>query len=134
MAAMPITTLLAAFLFLMQAGAPRPAPYTQKLPALDGKQLRLVQVEIKLAPGQNSSQPHSHPCPVVVRVIEGSIVTQVDNGPATTYKDGDNFYEPPNGTHVFTKNASDSAPARFIATFVCDAEVPLTKAPPTAPK
>ena len=115
---------------LAQTNAVRPAtPFTQRLPALDGKELRLTQVEVRYAPGQ-ASQPHSHPCPVVVRVIEGSVITKVDKNPETTYKEGDTFYEPPNGIHAVSRNASDSAPARILATFVCDSDVPLTKAPP----
>jgi len=105
------------------------APFSQKLPALDGKQLRLTQVEVRYTPGQ-ASQAHSHPCPVVVRVIEGAVVTKVDTNPETTYKAGDTFYEPPNGIHAVSRNASDSAPARILATFVCDSDGPLTKAPP----
>jgi quercetin dioxygenase-like cupin family protein len=67
---------------------------------------------------------------VVVRVIEGSVVAKVDDNPETTYKEGDNFYEPPNGTHAVSRNASDTVPARILATFVCDSEGPLSKAPP----
>src|SRR5262249_14555134 len=125
-----VVALLVAGIVLGQGPAPRPpAPFTQKLPALDGKQLRVTQVEVRYAPGQGS-QPHSHPCPVVVRGIEGAVITKVDNNPETTYKDGDTFYEPPNGTHAVSRNASETAPARILATFVCDSDGPLTKAPP----
>src|ERR1041384_3858358 len=127
----PALFLVAAATFgLAQTGTPRPpAQFTQKLPPLDGKQLRVAQVEVRYGPGQ-ASQPHSHPCPVIVRVIEGAVVMKVDNNPETTYKDGDTFYEPPNGIHAVSRNASDSAPARILATFVCDTDGPLTKAPP----
>ena len=94
---------------------------------MDGKQLRVTQVEVQATrPGQ-ASPSHSHPCPVVVRVIEGAVVTKVDDNPETIYKDGDTFYEPPNGTHAVSRNASETAPARILATFVCDAEGPLSQ-------
>ena len=126
----PIFALVGAGIVLGQSGASRPpVPFTQKLPVMDGKQLRVAQVEVRYAPGQ-ASQSHSHPCPVVVRVIEGAVVSKVDNNPETTYKDGDTFYEPPNGTHAVSRNASETSPARILATFVCDSDGPLTKAPP----
>ena len=105
------------------------APASHKLPAMDGKQLLLVQREVRYAPGQASAS-HSHPCPVLVRVIEGSVRSKVDDGPETTFKEGDTFYEPPNGTHAVSRNASDSAPARILATFICDSEGPLSKPAP----
>src|ERR1051326_2973061 len=89
----------AVFAFGQAGGSRASTPFTQRLPSLDGKELRLSQVEVRYAPGQ-ASQPHSHPCPVVVRVIEGSVVMKVDKNPETTYKDGDTFYEPPNGLHA----------------------------------
>src|SRR5436190_8087873 len=126
-----IVSIVGATMFALgqTGGTKPPTPFTQRLPSLDGKELRLVQVEVRYAPGQ-ASQPHSHPCPVVVRVIEGSVVTKVDKDPETVYKDGDTFYEPPNGIHAVSRNASNSAPARILATFVCDSDGPLTKAPP----
>ena len=62
---------------MSQARGGKP-PFSQRLPAMDGKQLRITQVEVRYAPGQ-ASPPHSHPCPVVVRVIEGSVVAKVDD-------------------------------------------------------
>lgn len=116
---------------LAQTPPARVPPFTQRLPAMDGKELRVTQVEVRYAPG-GASQPHSHPCPVVVRVLEGTVRMKVDDNPETTYKEGDTFYEPPNGVHGVSRNASDTVPARILATFVCDSEVPLTKA--VAPK
>src|SRR5215475_13073195 len=130
MTKLPLFLLLGVAVAFGQSGANRsPAAFTQRLPALDGKELRLTQVEVRYAPGQ-ASQPHSHPCPVVVRVVEGAVVTKVDDNPETTYKEGDTFYEPPNGIHAVSRNASTAAPARILATFLCDGDVPLTTSPP----
>ena len=99
---------------------------TERLPEMNGKQLQITQVEVRYAPGQ-ASQPHSHSCPVLVRVVEGAVRSKVDNGPETTYKEGETFFEPPNGVHAVSRNASETAPARILATFVCDSEGPVTK-------
>ncbi len=102
---------------------------THKLPEMNGKQLQITQVEVRYAPGQ-ASPSHSHSCPVLVRVVEGAVRSKVDEGPETTYKEGETFFEPPNGTHAVSRNASDTVPARILATFVCDSEGPLTKPAP----
>jgi hypothetical protein len=38
----------------------------------------------------------------------------------------ESFYEAPNGVHQVSANASDRAPAKFLAYFVCDHEAPLS--------
>jgi hypothetical protein len=58
---------------------------THKLPDMNGKQLQITQVEVRYAPGQ-ASPSHSHPCPVLVRVVEGAVRSQVDDNPETVYK------------------------------------------------
>jgi quercetin dioxygenase-like cupin family protein len=103
---------------------------THKLPEMNGQQLQITQIEVRYAPGQ-ASPSHSHPCPVLVRVVEGAVRSKVDDNPETTYKEGETFFEPPNGTHAVSRNASDTAPARILATFVCDREGPLSKTAPS---
>ena len=131
MKSVAMITLLAAGAVLVAqnpAGAGWPRA-THKLPEMNGKQLQMTQVEVRYAPGQ-ASPSHSHPCPVLVRVVEGAVRSKVDDNPETTYKEGETFFEPPNGTHAVSRNASDTAPARILATFVCDSEGPLSKAVP----
>lgn len=76
--------------------------------------------------------PHSHPCPVVGYVIEGSLRMQVKGGPETVCKAGESFYEAPGGTHLVSANASDKEPARFVAFFTCDRAAPLSVVAPEA--
>jgi quercetin dioxygenase-like cupin family protein len=47
-------------------------------------------------------------------------------GPVIVYQAGDSFYESPGGRHLVSANASQSQPAIFTATFVCDHAAPLT--------
>jgi quercetin dioxygenase-like cupin family protein len=102
---------------------------SQTLPQLDGRELKATVVEVTYAPG-GSSTPHSHPCPVIVYVVEGALREQVKGEPEAVYQAGDSFYEPPNGVHQVSANASQTEPVRFLAYFVCDHETPLSVPPP----
>ena len=107
--------------------------FSHTLPQLDGTQLKATIVEVTYGPGE-SSRPHSHPCPVIGYVIEGALRTQVKGEAEAIYKAGQSFYEAPNGVHMISANASDKAPVKFLAYFVCDHDTPLSVAPPeTAP-
>jgi quercetin dioxygenase-like cupin family protein len=104
-------------------------PFSHALPALDGNHLKAIVVEVNYAPGE-ADKPHSHPCTVIGYVAQGAIRFQVKGGaPETVYKAGESFYEPPNGVHQVSANASDKEPARLIAFFVCDHETKLTVPP-----
>jgi quercetin dioxygenase-like cupin family protein len=46
------------------------------------------------------------------------------------YKVGETFYEPANGVHEISANASSTEPARLLAYFVCDHDAPLSSAVP----
>ncbi len=102
----------------------------QALPQLDGTKLKATLVEVTYAPGA-ASAPHSHPCPVIGYVVSGELRTQVKGGAEATYKVGETFYEPPNGVHLVSANASKTEPAKLLAIFLCDHEVELsTPVPP----
>jgi quercetin dioxygenase-like cupin family protein len=103
---------------------------SQPLAPMDGRRLRTTLVEISYEPGASSAS-HSHPCPVMVHVVEGAIRSQVQGEPERIYRAGDTFFEAPGGVHQVSANASDRAPARFLAFFVCDRDTPLT-VPPSA--
>lgn len=98
---------------------------SQTLPQLDGSHLHVSVVEVKYGPG-GSSPPHSHPCPVVGYIVEGTIRIQLKSEPETIYKVGDSFYEAANGVHLVSANASGKEPAKLLAYFVCDHETPLS--------
>jgi quercetin dioxygenase-like cupin family protein len=104
---------------------------SQLLPPMDGAHLRSTLVEISYEPGA-SSPSHSHPCPVLVHVLEGAIRSQVRGEPERIYRAGESFFEAPHGVHQVSANASDRAPARFLALFICDRDTPVTVPPPAA--
>jgi quercetin dioxygenase-like cupin family protein len=95
--------------------------YKHVLPAMDGGRLRAELVEVVYGPG-GASPVHSHSCPVIAYVLQGSLRMQVKGGPEAVYKEGEAFYEAPNGVHLVSANASDRVPAKFLAIFVCDRE------------
>jgi quercetin dioxygenase-like cupin family protein len=98
---------------------------SKALPALDGDHVKVTLVEVDYGPGE-ASMPHSHPCLVIGYVLEGTIKTQVKGEPEATYHAGATFYEPPNGVHLVSANASQTVPARLLAYFVCDRDAPLS--------
>lgn len=117
-----------------QASAPKAtkderAVISQTLPKMDGGHLEVKVVEVAYGPG-GSSSPHSHPCPVIAVVVEGTIRTQVKGEPEAIYKAGQAFYEAPNGVHMGSANVDKTKPAKLLAYFVCDHETPVTVAVP----
>jgi quercetin dioxygenase-like cupin family protein len=94
------------------------------LPQLDGSHLKVTVVEVVYAPG-GASKPHTHGCPVIGYVAEGAIRYQVKGEAETIFKAGDSFYEAANGVHQVSANASQTEPAKLIAYFLCDHDVPL---------
>lgn len=102
--------------------------FSHTLPRLDGANLKATVVEITYGPGE-SSPPHSHPCAVIGYVVEGALRTHVKGEAETIYTAGQSFYEAPNGIHIVVANASNKAPAKLLAYFICDHDTPLAVAP-----
>lgn len=93
--------------------------YDQPLPNVPGKSLRGVLVEY--APGGHSPA-HTHPASAFIyaTVLEGAITSQVNDGPVTVYRAGENFSEYPGDHHAVSENASKTERARLLAVFVVD--------------
>lgn len=98
---------------------------SSELPPMDGRHLKAILVEVHYGPGE-SSPAHSHPCAVLGYVAAGSLRTQLQGEPEKTYHAGDSFYEPPNGVHLVSANASSTEPAELIAYMICDHDAPLS--------
>jgi quercetin dioxygenase-like cupin family protein len=113
------------------ASAASAAPFSHALDPMDGSHLKVTVVEVRYGPGE-SSKAHSHPCPVIGYILEGSFRTQVRGEPESVYTAGQFFYEAANGAHVVSANASKEKPVRFLAYFTCDHDAPLVKPVPDA--
>ncbi len=100
--------------------------YEHELPNVPGKSIKGVLVEY--GPG-GSSEAHTHPSTAFIyaTVLEGSIRSQVNDGPVKVYKAGENFLEMPGDRHGVSANGSETEPAKLLAVFVVDtAEKELT--------
>jgi len=93
--------------------------YDQPLPNVPGKSMRGVLVEY--APG-GTSPGHTHPNSAFIyaTVLEGAILSRVNDGPVRMYRAGESFSEFPGDRHAVSENASKTRPARLLAVFVVD--------------
>ena len=101
---------------LMLTAVPAEAADVKELFATDladypGKEGRMI--EVSYPPGAQD-MVHGHDADAFVYVLEGQIVMQLKGQPAVTLKAGQTFYEGPNDVHVIGRNASNTAPARFV--------------------
>jgi quercetin dioxygenase-like cupin family protein len=74
---------------------------------------------VEYAPGQ-STPPHRHNAHVLVYVLEGAIVMGVKGKEPVTVKAGETFYESPTDIHNVSRNASDTARAKFLVVLIHD--------------
>lgn len=107
-------------LLVATAGAQAPAArvkpvLTQALPDLPGREVSMVTVEY---PPGGESKSHSHGADTFVYVLEGQLVMAVAGGKEVTIGPGETFYESPTDVHSVSRNASATAPARFLVFFV----------------
>jgi quercetin dioxygenase-like cupin family protein len=70
--------------------------------------------------GSNPSHTHAKSAFIYATVIEGSIKSQVNDGPVKVYKTGENWIEVSGDHHKVSANASNTKPAKILAVFVVD--------------
>lgn len=90
------------------------AVFKQRLPSvsLDHWDLTVLEVDY---PAGGFSQPHRHPGFVIGYVLEGEVRFKLKGQSERTYRTGQVFYEPPDGVHQVSANASMAKPARVLA-------------------
>ena len=81
-------------------------------------------ITVEYPPG-GSSPAHTHHAQALVYVLEGSIVMQVRGGTPVTLSPGQTWYEGPDDVHVVSRNASNSAPAKYLVFLVKDKGAPI---------
>jgi quercetin dioxygenase-like cupin family protein len=89
----------------------------------------LLVLEVTVAPSGNFD-PHFHPGPTFLYVLDGAVELSVDDEPVETYRAGDWFYEPPMSLHATTRNPSDATPARLVAFMIMESGEPATQMEP----
>jgi quercetin dioxygenase-like cupin family protein len=95
--------------------------YDHALPNVPGKSMRGVLVEYGPG-GFSSAHTHAASAFIYATVLEGAIVSQVNDGPETVYQAGQSFSEYPGDRHGVSRNASQTKPARLLAVFVVDTD------------
>ena len=95
---------------------------SKDLAGVPGKELSMITVEY--SPGE-SSPAHTHHAQALVYVLEGSIVMQVKGKAPITLAQGQTWYEGPDDVHLVSRNASDSAPAKYLVFLVKDKGAPI---------
>ena len=89
-----------------------------KLPNVKGKSFTLAIVSF---PPGAKALPHRHGQAFVsAYVLEGSVRSRVDDGPVTTYREGETWIEAPGAHHLLTENVSASKPSKLLVSFVAD--------------
>jgi quercetin dioxygenase-like cupin family protein len=87
-----------------------------------GRELSMIAVEY---PPGSVDPVHTHHAQALVYVVEGSIVMQVRGGAPVTLGPGQTFYEGPDDVHIVGRNASQTAPAKFVVFLVKDKGAPI---------
>jgi quercetin dioxygenase-like cupin family protein len=90
----------------------------------DDQSKELAMLTVEYAP---ATPVHTHHAQALVYVIEGSIQMQVRGGTSVTLSPGQTWYEGPNDVHVVSRNASSSAPAKYLVFMVKDEGAPILK-------
>lgn len=93
--------------------------FSRALPSVPGKTFTAVEV---IYPAGAVSPPHTHAPSsfIYAYMVEGEITSQVAGQPERTFKAGESWYEEPGAHHVVSRNASKTAPAKFLAVFIVD--------------
>jgi quercetin dioxygenase-like cupin family protein len=95
---------------------------SKDLAGVPGKEVSMITVEY--APGE-SSPAHTHDAQAMVYVLEGSIVMQIKGHAPVTLTPGQTWYEGPDDVHVVSRNASKSAPAKYLVFMVKGKGAPI---------
>ena len=95
---------------------------SKDLAAGEGREMSMITVEY---PPGASSPIHTHHAQALVYVLEGSIVMQVRGGAPVTLAPGQTWYEGPDDVHVVSRNASNSAPAKYLVFLVKGKGAPI---------
>jgi len=84
-----------------------------------------VMLTVEYAPGQSSAS-HRHNAHTFVYVLQGALLMGVKGQQPVRVEAGQTFYESPTDVHTVSRNASDSAPAKFLVFFVKDKGAPAS--------
>lgn len=96
--------------------------FSVDLAGVPGRELTMIAVDY---PPGAMDPAHTHNAQALVYVLEGSIVMQVRGGAPATLVAGQTFYEGPDDIHIVGRNASPTAPAKFLVFLIKSKDAPL---------
>jgi quercetin dioxygenase-like cupin family protein len=102
---------------------------TERLADIAGKELEVITVEY---PPGGGSLPHRHDAYVIVYVLEGSVQMRIRGRELVTLHAGQTFLERPEDVHEVSRNASTTAPAKFLVVALKASDKPLSRPVPPA--
>jgi quercetin dioxygenase-like cupin family protein len=100
----------------------------QPLADQPGTDVTVITVDYPLG---GSTPPHEHPGYTYAYVLEGTVVSQLDDQPLKTFSVGQMWSELPHQHHMVSKNASATAPAKLLVFFIAPHDEKLTQFLPT---
>jgi quercetin dioxygenase-like cupin family protein len=103
---------------------------SQPLPSQPGTDVTVITVDY---PPGGSTPPHEHPGYTYAYVLDGAVVSKLDDQKEMTYKAGEMWTEQRHEHHMVSKNASTTAPARLLVFFIAPHGVPLVTMLPAKP-
>jgi quercetin dioxygenase-like cupin family protein len=89
-----------------------------------------VVITVDYPPG-GATPPHEHPGYTYAYVLEGTLVSQLDDQPQQPFSAGQMWSELPNEHHMVSRNASATAPAKLLVFFIAPHGQKLTQFLPT---
>jgi quercetin dioxygenase-like cupin family protein len=95
---------------------------SQDLSGVPGREVSMITVDY---PPGASTPAHTHHAQALVYVLEGSIVMQAKGKEPVTVTRGQTWSEGPDDVHVVSRNASTSAPAKYLVFMVKDKGAPI---------
>jgi len=88
---------------------------------------RVLSVRVLERDPGTGSGAHRHPgSHTVGYVLDGSYEVKIDDGPVHKLGPGEAFYEAPNALHAVSRNASKTAPVKYLVIQVSDPTKPAT--------
>ena len=93
-------------------------------PVADNPRKELLMISVEYPPGA-SDPVHRHNAQSFVYVLEGSIIMGVNGEKPVTLTAGQTFYEAPKDVHSVGRNASKTAPAKFLVLLFKDKDAPV---------
>jgi quercetin dioxygenase-like cupin family protein len=77
-------------------------------------------------PPGGSTPPHEHPGTTYAYVLQGSVLSKLDDGPTQTFTKGQMWAEQPHEHHMISKNASSTEPAKLLVLMIAPHGAQLT--------